>query len=326
MIALFVFREKLRGFYGKYDVFITPVVRFVLGFLAFHLINRDLGYMTRLNSILVELVLALVCSVLPYGIMAFLAALMILAHISSVSLELALILAILMVIVGILYFGFQPGDSYLLVLTPIFFHYNIPYAIPLLVGLAGHMASAVPVCCGTAMFYIFQYVKQNAGVLSGDTSAELIQRYAQIVRSLLMNQAMIVMIAACGAGVVAVYLVRRLSVNYSWAIAIAAGVVAQLGMIFMGDYVFDVSVPMGSLITSMLLSVVFALVYYFMAFAVDYSRTEYLQFEDDDYYYYVKAVPKISVSMPDVKVQRFSRKEPEYLDEDLPDDDDEYLK
>lgn len=307
MIGLFVFREKLRSFYSRYDIFITPVVHFVLGFAAFHLINGNLGYMARLNSVLVELVLALVCAVLPYGVMVFLAAVLVLAHVSSVSLELALILMILMLIVGILYYGFQPGDSYLLVLTPIFFHFNIPYAIPLLAGLSGHLASAVPVCCGAAVFYMFQYVKQNAGVLAGEVSAEMIQRYAQIIKSLLMNQAMVVMMAVCGVGVVVVYLIRRLSVNYSWAIAIAAGVVAQLAMIFMGDFMFDVSVPMGPLVFSMLLSVAFALVYYFMAFAVDYSRTEYLQFEDDDYYYYVKAVPKISVSMPDVKIQNFSR-------------------
>jgi hypothetical protein len=39
---------------------------------------------------------------------------------------------------------------------------------------------------------------------------------------------------------------------------------------------------------------------------VDYSRTEYVQFEDDDYYYYVKAVPKLTVSAPDVKVQKIN--------------------
>jgi hypothetical protein len=29
---------------------------------------------------------------------------------------------------------------------------------------------------------------------------------------------------------------------------------------------------------------------------VDYTRIENVQFEDDDYYYYVKAVPKVTVS------------------------------
>ena len=30
----------------------------------------------------------------------------------------------------------------------------------------------------------------------------------------------------------------------------------------------------------------------FFFFSVDYTCTEYVQFEDDDYYYYVKAVPR----------------------------------
>jgi len=56
----------------------------------------------------------------------------------------------------------------------------------------------------------------------------------------------------------------------------------------------------------MLISVLIALIYTFFAFSVDYSRTEYLQYEDDDYYYYVKAVPKIAVTAPDVKVQKIN--------------------
>ena len=34
---------------------------------------------------------------------------------------------------------------------------------------------------------------------------------------------------------------------------------------------------------------------------MDYTRTEKVQFEDDDYYYYVKAVPKIKVTVSDTK-------------------------
>ena len=42
---------------------------------------------------------------------------------------------------------------------------------------------------------------------------------------------------------------------------------------------------------------------------MDYSRTERLQFEDDEYYYYVKAVPKAFVSGTDKRVTRFAGKE-----------------
>lgn len=39
---------------------------------------------------------------------------------------------------------------------------------------------------------------------------------------------------------------------------------------------------------------------------MDYSRTEHTQFEDDEYYYYVKAVPKINVVAPEMNVKRIN--------------------
>ncbi len=308
MTQLFVFREKLRSFYAKYDAFITPVIRFALGFLTFHLINGNLGYMARLNNVAVELALALVCCLLPYGVMAFLAGLVVLAHLSSASLEMTVVMLVFLLLILILYYGFQPEDSYLLLLTPILFHFKIPYVLPLLLGLSGGLASIVPVCCGTALFYMLQYMKQNAGLMAGDGSVELVQRYLQIVKSLLSNRLMAVMMATCAMGILVVYLIRRLSVSYAWAIAIVLGTLTQLGCVFLGDFLFDVSVPIGELLLGLLISLAVAAVYHFMVFAVDYSRTEYVQFEDDEYYYYVKAVPKIAVSAPDVKVQRIGRK------------------
>ena len=79
--------------------------------------------------------------------------------------------------------------------------------------------------------------------------------------------------------------------------------------VFVGDYLFDVSMPIGELLTAVIVSLVLAGLYHFFVFAVDYTRTEYMQFEDDDYVYYVKAVPKVAVSKPDVRVQRMNNPE-----------------
>lgn len=164
----------------------------------------------------------------------------------------------------------------------------------------------IPVGCGVFIYYLIMYVKQNAGVLTNDTSVDIVQKYSQIIKSVTFNKTMMVMIATCAAGILVVYLIRRLSLNYAWSIAIVAGCVAQLLVIFVGDFVFGVSVPTGQLLAGMTASALLALVYDFFIFSVDYSRTEYVQFEDNDYYYYVKAVPKMTVSTPDVKVQKIS--------------------
>lgn len=305
-MGLWVFREKVKSFYARYDVYIRPLIRFVFGFVTFHMLNANLGTVRRLDNMLVEVVLALVCSILPLGVMTFLAGVLLLIHVFSVSLEMGLILFVYLLFVLILYYGFQPGDSYLLLLTPIFFHLKIPYAIPILVGLSSGLHSVVAVCCGTALYYILQYVKLNMGTLSGEATLGMFAQLAQIVKTLVSNRLMMVMMATCAFGVLVVYLIRRLSVDYSWIIAIVAGALVQLAGIFIGDYMFGVSVPLGEVLAGLVLSMALAAVYHFFVFAVDYTRTEYVQFEDDDYYYYVKAVPKITVTLPDVKVQRFS--------------------
>ncbi|MCI9359440.1 MAG: ABC transporter permease [Hungatella sp.] len=306
MIAMLVFKEKMKLFYSRFEMLLIPVIRFTLSLVTFLIISRNVGFMNRLNSPVILVVLALACSIMPYGIAVIIAGGLILAHISTVSIELTLILSVCMLMVAVLYYGFQPGDSYLLLITPIFYILKIPYAVPLLVGLSKTPVAAVPVGCGTFIYYILQYVKQNAGVLTNDASLDITQKYVQIMKSMISNKLMMLMIVACVTGVLVVYLIRRLSIDYAWMIAIVVGAIAQLTVIFIGVYIFDVSAPMVELLLGTLGSMLIAGIYNFLIFSVDYSRTEYTQFEDDDYYYYVKAVPKLTISTPDVKVQKIN--------------------
>lgn len=309
MMGLLVFKEKLKQFYGKYDMYITPLVKFLVGATTFYLINSNIGFMTKLKNPLVPLVMGLVASFVPYGMTAFFAGCVILAHVSQVSLEIALIILVLMLLVMMLYYGFRPGDGYLLLLTPMMFFLKIPYVVPLVVGLSGSLVSVVPVCCGVCVYYILMYLKQNAGLLAGSSMSEMAERFIQIVKNVFGNELMWVMAAAFAAAILVVFLIKNMSVDYAWSIAIIAGVITQLIIIFIGDYNFNLPVTVGPMVLGILASVILALIYQFFVFAVDYSRTEYLQYEDEEYCYYVKAVPKIAVSAPDVKVHRiYSRK------------------
>lgn len=308
MMELLVFKQKLKAFYGKYDRYVTFLVKFLLGFSTFFLMNENIGFMAKLNNPVVALVLGVVCAFLPYGAITFLAAVFMLAQISAVSMEITLILLVSLLMVAILYYAFQPGDSYLLLLVPILFSLRIPYVLPLLVGLSGSLVAVIPVSCGVFFYYALLYVKQNAGVLTNDASVELTQKYMQLIKILFSNQMMVVMIAMFAVSILVVFIIRNLAIDYAWMVAIVAGAVAQICVAFVGDFIFDVSLPIGQLLLGVTVAVVIAGIYDFFIFAVDYSRTEYLQYQDDDYYYYVKAVPKITVSEPDVKVQKINPK------------------
>ena len=84
--------------------------------------------------------------------------------------------------------------------------------------------------------------------------------------------------------------------------------VSQDDVIVIGDIAFDIHTSYGVLIGGNILAILIGLVLEFFLFSVDYSRTEHIQYEDDEYYYYVKAVPKMSVAAPEKMVKRINER------------------
>ena len=156
------------------------------------------------------------------------------------------------------------------------------------------------------MYYLFVYIKQNLSTLVNTTAVELTQKYTQILNAIIGNKLMILMVIAFAVTLVSIYLLKKLSFDYVRTISLVVGLVLLLIVIFVGNILFAVSVPILELIAGIIISIVIAYIYDFFIFAVDYTRTEYTQFEDDDYYYYVKAVPKLSLKASDKKVQNFT--------------------
>ena len=308
MIGLLVFKERLKAFYGRHSFVVDAVRKFFFSLVVFILLNHNLGFHEFLKSPLVLLAVSFLCAFLPVSVMTCLAAVFMMIHLYSVSLELTVITGILVLAVSILYSGFQPGNSVVMVVTPMLFFLKVPFVVPLIIGLSCGLSALIPMCRGVFFYYLLVYAKQNAGVLAGAAAIDITQKYMQILNSLLSNELMLLMVLAFAAAAVVVYLIKSLAVAYAWTIAIAAGVVVELAVVFFGNSRMDVNLSVGSMIVGILVSMVLAFVFEFFVFAVDYTRTEYLQFQDDDYYYYVKAVPKVAVTAPDVKVQRINKR------------------
>ena len=308
MMGLLVFKEQLKTFYGGYSYVIDPIKKAVLSLTVFLLLNGSLGFMEFLKNPAVVAAASLLGAFLPLGMLTWMAAAFLLLHLYSLSLELAVITGILVLIVAIVYCGLQPGYTILMVMGPLLFFLRVPYLLPLLVGLSCGLSALVPMCFGVFIYYLVVYARQNAGVLAAAGTIDITQKYMQILNSLLANKMMLLMVAAAARAAAAVSFIRSLPIDHAWTIAIVVGTAVELAAIFVGQSTMDVSLSIGSLAVGTLVSVAAAFIFQFFAFAVDYSRTEFLQFQDDEYYYYVKAVPKIAVTAPDVKVQRINKR------------------
>ena len=303
MTVLLEMKERIKLIYSKYEAFIVPVFKFLLAFITFSTLNSRMGYMTRIDDMRIMLIAALTCSFLPVGLMAAVFSLM---HMYALSMEVALVGLCMYLIMYLLFFRFSPKDSLVVVLTPLLFSMKIPYVVPIAVGLLCGPASIVSVGCGIAVFYLLRMVIDSAPNIRTMEESEILEKVRFMVEGILGNKAMLVMIAAFVVTVLVVYLIRRMSVDYSWTIAMVTGAMINVVLLLIGDLMYDVNLSMGSVLLGSLLALVVAKVIEFFRFCVDYSRTEKVQFEDDEYYYYVKAVPKMTVSVPTKTVKRIN--------------------
>ena len=298
MTELLVCKEYIKRFYARYEDFIMPVLKLILAVILFSTINNRLGYMERLCDKSVVMVAALLCSFMPLGMMAFLGAVFLLLHAYALSLECTAILALILMFVVVVYFRFSPKSHLVLLLTPILFVWKIPYVMPLAAGLFGSPALAVPLACGTILYYMLSYMSGNATGLGSAESDAMLQRFKDVSSGVLQNRAMFIVIIAFSATVLLVYAVRRLNIDYSRAIAVLVGTLSNIVIMLVGDLMYDAQFSITAVILGSVFSAAAALVMQFFHFTLDYARTEKVQFEDDDYYYYVKAVPKMSVATP----------------------------
>ena len=124
----------------------------------------------------------------------------------------------------------------------------------------------IPVGCGVFLYYLLIYVKQNAGILAAsDGSVDIVQKYSQILKSMLFNQTMMVMIGHLRGGhhrgvshTQAVHGLRMGGCHCGRSRGGASG-------IFVGDFVFGVSVPVGQMILGLVLSAAIAAVSIFLS-------------------------------------------------------------
>ncbi len=88
----------------------------------------------------------------------------------------------------------------------------------------------------------------------------------------------------------------------------------MLSIILLGNITLELEINLLHSIISVLVSVVIAYVIQFFHMTLDYQGTRKLQFEDDEYYYYVTAIPKFKVAAADKTVTRIVSEDTDELE------------
>ena len=230
MNKLLEIKDKAVKFCGEYEHFILPVVRFAVAFIAFITIDLNIGYMAKISSMLVALLLALVCALLPVNAILWIASIMILLDMYALSIEVFAITFVLFLVLYFVYFRFAPKDGMLVILTPICFQLHIPSVMPVAAGLLRRAYSVVAIICGTLLYYFLDGIRQNASALAEvvDKKGQSTTKLNVTMGQLLDNKEMFIVMAIFVITTLVVYQVRRLKINNSWTVATIAGGLVQL--------------------------------------------------------------------------------------------------
>ncbi len=308
MTQLLEIKDKIIKFYSCYTVYIRMAEKFLAALVLFLIINANIGYMERISSFPVALLLALICCLLPQNAILCIGAVLVILDIYALSVEAAIVTLIVFLVIYLIYFRFAPKDGMAALLTPICFQFRIPFIMPVATGLLRPPYSVVSVVCGTVVYYFIHGIQSNASILTNTAEEEgqqLTSKFGICIAQLTENKEMFLVLAVFVIASLVVYLIRRMSIENGWTVAIIAGALIQVFGLTAGYLVLNISGKLIALIIGSIVSLLISFVIEFFMMDLDYARTERVQFEDDEYYYYVKAVPKKMVSSEEKTVKHF---------------------
>ena len=309
MAKLIMYRDQIKKIYAKSGAYINHVLTFVLAFLAMLVMGRSIGSDGMISSPLIALTLALICSFFPFNVTVIVATLYLVLLLFGLSVELAIIATCIILVIYLLYFRFAPKTGFILLLTPILYFIKIPYVIPIVVALTVGVGGIVPTVGGVFIYYLIDFASSYQTTITTLDADNALQNIQFIFNNILTSKELIVVIISFSLVITLVYFVKRLSFAYAWPVAIVSGSVIDALIQIIAFLVLSVKYNLPMMLIGHVVAIAVGIVLNFFCFSVDFSATEIVQFEDDDYYYYVKAVPKVTVATEKVRLKKINEQE-----------------
>lgn len=327
MIYLLELREKLKIVYQKFGTYLNLLFKFIFGLIVFFTIKSAIGYDALVSSTPVILALALVAAFVPSGLFALMSVAVAVLNVYKMSSILALFVVLVFLIMYFLVLRYTPKQGYVLVAMPVLLYYGMPYFMPIFLGIMATPITVIPVICGTIAFYTLKNIGSVTKGQDAINPDEALAIFKSVTDKFKADKEMILVTVILAIVLLIAYVLRRSKFNHSAEIATITGVVVSMVIFLLGCIGMDLEMSVVKIIVFSLLGGLFAYAAYFMRTVLDYSAVEIVQFEDDDYYYYVKAVPKIKIQAQVSKIKNISdAEEAEDTETTEPEDESEYAK
>lgn len=312
MKFIFGIRDSIENIYKKHPRIIGYIGRLIIAVACFLIIRANCGYNTLLTNIWFVFAASLFSAVFPARFLFLMIMAYTIVQIFSLSVGVGTVFAIVLVIIYLLYFRLDSRLMYVVLLTPLLAIARLPLLIPLTLAATTSLEGVFVVIFGNLIYYMIRYISLNAAVISGMTGVSEYTKMTFVLNGVFTYVEFLYTVVILVLVYLLVNYLKKINVPRANNVSIAIGCGAYIILTIIAILLFD-TMTMQRLITVVLGGLASALVAVFIVSAfipLDYTRMETYEFEDDEYHYYVRAVPKAVIRKEIVNVKRINaRKE-----------------
>lgn len=246
----------------------------------------------------VQMVLAVMATLLPNRCGVFIAFALITYNVFQVSLLGSVLVGLVLMLLFICASSLFPDEVFLIVLVPACISMNHLLAVPLVAGLYMGATAVIPVVIGVLVYGFYNIIPLFMGLQmdgSLDGIPKLIAEASKSgVNELMSNDSLVYLMVVFSAIILLTALIRMLHVNYSRYIALGAGSIFGVVALMVGASKGNIAG--GSLLMNSLILIGVLIVLELLNVPLSYKSAMAVEFEDDSYVYKVRMIPKMSDS------------------------------
>ena len=301
-------RDGIRTFISRNDEVVSRVFKGIMAYACLLIININFGYSEVLSRGWIAVVVAFLCAFVPGSAFSLVMIIYLFIQLASLSVDVAFVMLVFYGITYILCAIYHGEFYYNVVGIPVAYQIHVPYVLPIQSALFGGANEVTTILCGSVLTYYLKSVKEHASQFM-DTQ-ESISVSDLLMNGMLSNTMFYVFLIAMIDIFLVVYVIRCSDIAHAWLIAVASGVVAGFVILLAGYLMLNRSSQIPWLIIGNVIAFLLGLGTNYLFLDLDYSRLEKVQFEDDEYYYYVTAVPKIRIEKESKEVKKITEGNP----------------
>ena len=302
-------RRFLFEIYNAYDSYVVFFLKFGLMLLANIYITQSVGFISILCNPFIIIGISALCALVPNVLSIVILAFFTVVHIYTMSNSLGIVVVCMMLIMYLLYFRLTPKATYVFVVTIVCMWLNIPYFLPLILALAFPAIYIITINFGVIFYCILNIISGYKSVITRDLIGDNMSLVGFLWNDFIRDYGLVCIMISFTVTYLVVHFIRRSSLNHAWDIAIVVGTIVHILSFVIISNLLNVQFDMVVFLTEVMITVVCSMFYKVMRFTLDYSKIEKFQMEDEDYYYYIKAVPKIKNMEEEVIVTHINAKD-----------------